>query len=100
MFKVPPHTGPEITLDISDAAPYDVSQVGLKFNGFPIYLIDFCQQSGYSYAVHQVRDDLIMFQIVDQSYFKTVWGFITCNYDRPNRQREQQPRQRSANRFR
>ena len=97
MFKVNPRQGADITLDISDAEPYDVSQVGLKFNGFPIVLVQYCQQYGFPYAVHRVRDDLIMFQVADQRDFKTVWGFITCTYSRPSME---QRRQRSAQRFR
>jgi hypothetical protein len=61
VFKVNPRQGADITLDISDAEPYDVSQVGLKFNGFPIVLVQYCQQYGFPYAVHRVRDELIMF---------------------------------------
>ena len=39
VFIVLPHQGPDVTLDISDAQTYDVSQVGLKFDGFPIALV-------------------------------------------------------------
>ena len=87
MFKVNPRQGADITLDISDAEPYDVSQVGLKFNGLPIVLVQYCQQYGLPYAVHQVRDDLIMFQVADQRDFKNIWGFITCTYSRPSMER-------------